>query len=128
MKRLFQLFKRQSDAPQVAARPAAALPFTRLTLDDWRSSEERTAYVAALLRDPMFLELVGMLANVRPVSRGPLDATTAAMLLGQRAGHDQIIATLLEAGRQSAAAPPTLEADYAAENVMATWNAEADAF
>lgn len=106
-----------------AAKP---LPYSRLTIDDWRSSPERTAYVAELLRTPIFLDLVGMLSNIRPLHQGPLDATTTAVLLGQRTGHDQVIATLLKAANPIAPAPPDIPADYAAENTMAAWDKESD--
>lgn len=68
-----------------------------------------------------------MLSNIRPNSRGTLDANTAAVLLGQRIGHDQIIASLLAAGTAPARMPSELPpADYAAENVMAGWEKEGD--
>lgn len=116
--KLFDKFFRRSTLKPVRI----ALPYSRLTLDDWRSSPERVAYVGELLKQPLFLDLVGMLANIRPVHRGGVDPTTAAMLLGQRTGHDQVIASLLAAGVQ----PPTPladlpPADYNAENTMALW-------
>lgn len=116
--------------PWTASKPSAplqtplSLPYARWTLSDWQASPDRTAYVASLLRTPLFLDLLGMLANVRANARGPVDATTAAMLLGQRIGHDQIIATLLEAAKSPVASPATLEADYAPENVMRAWEQE----
>lgn len=68
-----------------------------------------------------------MLSNIRPISRGALDATTAAKLLGQREGHDQVIATLMAAGKSPEQMPSELPpADYAAENVMASWDKEGD--
>jgi hypothetical protein len=71
------------------------------------------------------LDLLGMLANLRPLHRGGLDATTAAMLLGQRTGHDQVIASILAAGSPAPTAPTDLPpADYAAENVLAAWENE----
>lgn len=104
---------------------ARSLPFTRLTLPDWCAASERVAYVQTLFADPMFRELVAMLSNVRPVlPKTPLDATTAAVLLGQRIGHDQVIASLLTAGTSPPAPPADIAADYAAENVMAAWEGE----
>lgn len=121
-------FSRLSGASPSAPSPTPpALPYTRWTLPEWQASPDRAAYVASLLRTPLFLDLLGMLANVRPAHRGAVDATTAAVLLGQRIGHDQIIATLLEAARPQSASPPSLEADYAPENVMAAWDTEASA-
>lgn len=120
MKSLLQRFRRP--APLTAKRP---LSYSRLTLDDWRSSSERVAYVSELLKQPLFLDLLGMLANLRPLSRGELTATMATKLLGQREGHDQVIATLLAAGTPHASAPQELPpADYSPENVMAAWNDE----
>ncbi len=72
----------------------------------------------------MFLDLVGMLANVRPSQLGPIDDTTAAILLGQRIGHDQVIATILAAAISPPAPPVDVPIDYAAENVMASWDKE----
>lgn len=107
--------------------PERALPYSRLTLDDWRSSPERVAFVAELMRQPLFLDLVGMLSNLRPIHRGTVDATTAAMLLGQRTGHDQVIASLLSAGSIPAAPLQELPpADYDAQNLMAAWDKEGD--
>jgi len=121
------LFRRwaatQRPAPLSSVRP---FPFTRITLADWRASAERTAYVAELLRTPLFLDLVGMLANVRPPECLALDATSAAIQLGHRVGCDTLIATLLAAGRQDAPAPAPLTANYAAENTMAAWENESD--
>lgn len=104
---------------------ALPLPYRRLTLDDWRAAPERVAYVSELLRQPLFLDLLGMLSNVRLFQRGPIDATTAARLLGQREGSDLLISSLL-----SAATPiPTLTTDlplpdYNAANVMQQWERE----
>lgn len=101
----------------------APLPFTRLTLADWRSSPERVAYASELLRQPLFLDLLGMLSNIRPAVPAGLDATTAALLLGQRTGHDQVIGALLSAATPFDTRPPaSIEADYAPENVMAAWD------
>lgn len=111
--------RRRSPAP-----PRAALPHTRLTLDDWRSAAERVAYVAELLRQPLFLELLGVLANVRVSQRGSLDATTAAFLLGTRAGSDLVITSLLAAGTQTPAPPADIAADYDPENAIAAWERE----
>lgn len=123
-KSLLQRFVRKGRRP-AASPPATALPYSRLTLDDWRSSPLRVTYVAELLQQPLFLDLVGMLANIRPLSRGELTPTTAAKLLGQREGHDQVIASLLLAATSVAAPPQELPpADYAVENVLAGWNEE----
>lgn len=56
-----------------------------------------------------------------------MDATTAATLLGQRIGHDQIIASLLAAGTSAPAPPPDVPIDYGAENAMAAWEQEGNA-
>ena len=124
---LFSYFRRPATpsppapAPPAPVAPSRPLPYSRLTLDAWRSSPERVSYVAELLRAPLFLDLVGMLAGLRPVSREALDATSAAVLLGTRIGHDQVIAALLAAGAGTPAIPAQPEADYAAANVMAAW-------
>ena len=114
-------------APAAAAPSSRPLPYSRLSLDDWRASPERVSYVAELLRTPLFLDLLGMLANVRPVHRGALDPTSAATLLGQRIGHDQVIATLLAAGTPPPAPLADLPpADYDSANVQAQWEREGD--
>lgn len=112
--------------PKRPATPACSLslPYTRLTLAEWKASQERVAYARELLRTPLFLELVGMLANLRPSYGGVQDGTHAALLLGQQAGHDTVIATLLAAGSGDAPAPAALEADYMAKNVMQEWDEE----
>lgn len=120
--RLSKLFRQTTLAPVSAATP---LPYSRLTLDDWRSAPERVAYVQGLMADPMFRDLVGMLANVRPMQRGEITPTTASILLGQRTGYDQLIATLLAAGQQTPAPPTELVADYGAEGAVEAWEKEA---
>ena len=105
---------------------ALPLPYRRFALADWCNSPERVAYVGELLKQPLFLDLLGMLSNVRVGARGSLDATTAAFLLGQRAGQDLVIASILQAGTPVPAMPEDIPADYAAENVMAAWEKEGD--
>src|SRR5690242_5938253 len=103
-------------SPKGAALP---LPYRRFTLDDWRNSPERVSYVAELFRQPLFLDLLGMLANMRPYQPrdGKLDATTASVLYGQRLGHDQVIASLIAAGNSPVAPPTDIPADYNAANL-----------
>jgi hypothetical protein len=68
-----------------------------------------------------------MLANVRPAAPTPTDAISAATLLGQRIGHDQIIATLLAAATSPPAPPAEIEADYGAALTMRAWEGEENA-
>ena len=105
---------------------ALPLPYRRFALADWCNSPERVAYVGELLKQPLFLDLLGMLSNLRPVHRGEISPTTAAILYGQRLGHDQVIASLLQAGTPTPQPPEDIPADYAAENVMAAWEKEGD--
>jgi hypothetical protein len=106
---------------------AAPLPYARLSLADWCASPERVAFAAELFHQPLFLDLVGVLANVRVVHLGTLDATTAAFLLGARSGQDQVITALLKAATPQPALPQELSADYGAENALAAWEKESDA-
>lgn len=126
LSKLARLFAPRKVTPQQPPqpRPSTPLPYTPLTLNDWRAAGERVTYVQSLLADPMFRDLVGMLANVRPLHRGSMDPTTAAMLLGQRIGYDQVIATLLAAGTQIPATPAEIEADYGAKGTMEAWETE----
>ena len=128
MRFIEKLLRRRRPAPApVNAFSRSPLPYTRLSLDDWRSSQERVAYAAELLRQPLFLELVGMLANVRVHSRERVDATGAAVELGRRIGQDTVIAALLAAGTPIASLPQDLPpADYGAENTLAQWNDAAE--
>ena len=120
-----RFWPRKPARPPASAPPTKALAYTRLTLDTWRSSPERVSFVADLLRQPLFLELVGMLAAMRPLPTGPLNEATAALALGQRMGHDQLIAALLAAGTPKPAPPdPLPPADYDAANTMALWERE----
>lgn len=113
-------------AAPVAPTAAAPLPYARLSLADWCAAPERVAYAAELFRQPLFLDLVGVLANTRVVHRGSLDSTTAAFLLGTRAGADQVITALLAAATPAFAPPADLPADYGAENALAAWEKESD--
>jgi len=119
---ILNLFRRSSPTP-VASRP---LPYSRLSLRDWQASPERVLYAQELFKTPLFLDLVGMLSNVRPVQNGPVDATTSAILLGQRIGHDQVIATILAAAISPPAPPVDVPIDYDAKNVEAAWNKESE--
>ena len=110
-----------------AAVTPLALPYTRLTLDSWCASPERVAYVAELLRTPLFLDLLGMLSSVRVSHRGALDPTTAAFLFGQRVGRELVLDQLLAAGTAPPVPPTDLPADYGAENALAAWEREGDA-
>lgn len=128
MRAFFKRFlRRHSASPPTgsASRPGALpFPYRRFTLEDWRASQERVAYVADLLKQPLFLDLLGMLANVRLFQRGPIDATSAARLLGQREGSDLLISSLLAAATSPPTPPDDLPADYDAENTMALWDKE----
>lgn len=122
-----RFLRRHSASPPIgSASHSGALPFPyrRFTLEDWRSSQERVAYVADLLKQPLFLDLLGMLCNVRLFQRGPIDATSAARLLGQREGSDLLISSLLAAATSPPTPPDDLPADYDAANMMAAWERE----
>lgn len=118
--------RRFRSPPQAVPSRTLAIPYTRLSLAEWCASGDRVTYVQSLLKDPMFLDLVAMLSNIRPIHRGPVDSTTSAMLLGQRIGHDQVIASLLAAGTPAPKPIDEIPADYNAANVEALWEKEAD--
>jgi len=119
--KLFARSKSLAHPGGASCSPALLLPFRRYSLSDWQSAPERVSYVAALLRDPMFLDLLGMLANARPAAPRSLDATTATILYGQRLGYDQVITSLLAAGTPAPTPPTDVPADYDAANLMAAW-------
>ena len=129
MSSLRSLFRRWRRAPSPLPPAARTIttPFTRLSLSDWCASPERVSYAAALFKDPLFLDLVGVLASVRVTHRGVLDPTTAAFLLGQRSGQDLVLNALLAAATAPPSPPNDIPANYAAENVMADWENAADA-
>lgn len=122
----FSRFWRRPAIKASAVDAVRPLPYTRLTLTQWQASPERVAYAQELFKTPIFLDLVGMLANVRPVHTS-VDATGAAILLGQRLGHDQVVATLLASAASPPAPPVDIPIDYAASNVVDAWDKEGDA-
>ena len=122
--RIFGSRSRTPAGTATAATVPRPLPYRHITLDNWRSSSERVAYASELFKEPLFLDLVGMLSSVRAVPTGVLDPTTAAFLLGQRAGQDLVIGVLLSAATPYPKAPTDLPADYGADNVQALWDTD----
>ena len=121
LRKLLRPTPRGASLPSPGALP---LPYRRFSLSDWQASPERVAYAAELLRQPLFLDLLGMLSNARPAASQQVNATSAAILYGQRLGHDQIIASILAAATSPPALPTQLDADYDAANLMQQWERE----
>lgn len=91
------LFSRSKPAPPNPFKPQ--MPWSAISLDDWRSSGVRVDYAASLLKDPTFREMLAVLRNTLMVrDPGRMQNTTAERELGRALGVQDTLTLLLSLG------------------------------
>jgi hypothetical protein len=94
--------------------------FNGMTLPMWKRSNEHIKWAQEVFKVEKFRDMLAVISNTRPVPTTDPNQIVAAIELGRRRGHDDILRVILDLPLFPEHQTPVLEADYSASEVVET--------
>lgn len=91
-----------------------------MTLPMWKRSNEHIKWAQEVFKVEKFRDMLAVISNTRPVPTTDPNQIVAAIELGRRRGHDDILRVILDLPLFPEHQTPVLEADYSASEAVAT--------